>query len=112
MTKYLISTPQAGFTGVSVGVNFTDGHAEIDSETQASALRYFRAQGYGVEEVDEAPVVADEVDDEPPAELPAKSAAKPEWVAAAIARGYDAGDAEKATKEQLIELLTSEEQQA
>lgn len=112
MTKYRISTPVAGLTGVSVGVNFTGGHAEVDSETQAPALAYFRAQGYGVEELDDAPEAADEVDDEPPAELPAKSAAKPDWVAAAIARGYDATDAEKATKEQLIELLTSEEQNA
>lgn len=38
--------------------------------------------------------------------LPAKSAPKPEWVAAAVIRGFSLEDAEKATKEQLIELLT------
>lgn len=110
MTKYRISTPEPGYTGVSVGVNFTKGHAEIDSDTDAPALAYFRAQGYCVEEVDEAPAEpAEEVVDDP---LPAKSAPKPDWVAAAIARGYDAGEAEKATKEQLVELLTSEESKA
>lgn len=53
--QYRISTPVPGFTGVSVGVNFTDGTAEVDSETQAPALAYFRAQGYGVEEIEPEP---------------------------------------------------------
>jgi len=35
---------------------------------------------------------------------PAKSAAKPEWVDYAVAQGADRGDAEKATKDELIEL--------
>jgi hypothetical protein len=53
MSKYLIRTPVLGFTGVSVGVNFTNGIAEVDSETQVPALAYFRAQGYGIEPLDE-----------------------------------------------------------
>lgn len=49
--RYAISTPVLGYTGMSVGVNFTDGRAEIDGDTQASQLAYFLAQGYGVEEL-------------------------------------------------------------
>jgi hypothetical protein len=49
--RYAIRTPVPGYTGMSVGVNFTDGNAEIDGDAQPSQLAYFRAQGYGVEEL-------------------------------------------------------------
>lgn len=56
--RYRITTPVLGFTGVSAGVNFTDGAAEIDvpmDDTQHPLYRaasYFLSQGYGVEELD------------------------------------------------------------
>ena len=53
--QYRITTPVPGFTGVSVGVNFTNGEAEIDADAQPSALAYFRAQGYGIEEIEPEP---------------------------------------------------------
>jgi hypothetical protein len=94
MTKYRISTPQAGFTGVSVGVNFTDGHAEIDSEVHASALRYFLAQDYGIEEVKAKQAKASKPADPPaktfaddPAIAPAGNASAEDWRAHVLALG-------------------------
>ena len=54
--QYRITTPATGYTGVSAGVNFTDGTAEVDvpedaEHPHARALAYFRSQGYGVEEI-------------------------------------------------------------
>ncbi len=43
-----IHTPAAGFTGVVVGVPFTDGVGET---TDAAALSYFERHGYKVEQV-------------------------------------------------------------
>jgi hypothetical protein len=108
MTTWKITALVANYTGEVAGCAFANSRYEGPAST--GALNYFRSAGYGVEEVVAEP--AEEVVDDPPAELPAKSAPKPDWVAAAIARGYDAGDAEKATKEQLVELLTSEESKA
>jgi len=56
--RYRITTPVVGFTGVSVGVNFTNGVSEIDVPDDRQhplhrAAAYFVAQGYGVEELDE-----------------------------------------------------------
>lgn len=75
--RYRVTTPVAGFTGISAGINFTNGVAEFDvPEGQpgdelrynARSLAYFRAQGYGVEELDErAPAAADPGPQEPPA---------------------------------------------
>jgi hypothetical protein len=64
MAKYRVTTPVVGFTGVSAGVNFTNGVAELDvpedrPEDQlrynARALAYFRSQGYGIEEIEPEP---------------------------------------------------------
>ena len=44
-----IKSPVAGYTGVVVGVQFTNGEAETDRD---SALAYFRRQGYTVEETE------------------------------------------------------------
>ena len=91
--RYRIITPVTGFTGVSAGVNFTDGVAEIEAPVlpdlpegkelgrkeraerseiaQHEGLRkvaYFRSQGYGVEELDEpeeADAEQEQDDDEP-----------------------------------------------
>ncbi len=42
----IITTPVPGFTGVSVGVNFTDGVGQTDDEVK---LAYFRRHGYGID---------------------------------------------------------------
>jgi len=109
MTKYLISTPQAGFTGISVGVNFTNGQAEVDSETQAAALRYFRAQGYGVEEAAAeaagaepsapVPTFADD-----PAIAPAGNASEADWRAHCLAIGATEDQVKDLKRDQLKEL--------
>ncbi|QTU45637.1 hypothetical protein F3K20_12860 [Streptomyces scabiei] len=79
MAKYRITTPVVGFTGVSAGVNFTNGVAELDvpegrPEDQlrynARALAYFRSQGYGVEEIGPEPAENDKP------KTPARSASK------------------------------------
>ena len=44
-----VHTPVKGFTGVSAGVNFTDGVGETDD---VAALAYFRTAGYEVIEDD------------------------------------------------------------
>lgn len=90
--RYRISTPVQGFTGVSAGVNFTNGVAEIDAPVlpelpegkvlgrkeraereeiaqreSVRKLAYFRSQGYGIEELDEPDDQApDETADEEP----------------------------------------------
>lgn len=110
MTKYRISTPQAGFTGVSVGVNFTDGHAEIDSATQASALRYFLAQGYGIEEVKAKPAKAEKpaepvktfADD--PTVAPAGNASAEDWRKHALAIGATEDQVKDLGRDPLKEL--------
>lgn len=51
-----IKSPVEGYTGVVVGVQFTDGEAETDRE---SALAYFRRQGYGIEEAAPAKAATD-----------------------------------------------------
>lgn len=48
----------------------------------------------------DGPDVVDDVDGDGP--IPAKSAAKPDWVAYAVAQGSDQADAEAATKDDLI----------
>jgi hypothetical protein len=44
-----IYTPVEGYTGVVAGVPFTDGQADADHLTP-SQLRYFRSQGYGIDQ--------------------------------------------------------------
>ena len=44
-----VRTPVEGFTGISAGVNFTDGVGETDD---AAALAYFRTAGYEVADGD------------------------------------------------------------
>lgn len=111
MAKYRITTPVAGFTGVSVGVNFTKGVAEIDvpfddpQDPMYRAAAYFVAQGYGVEELDSledaGEPAKDDGGDEP--KPPARSASKADWVAYATAQGMDADEADKLTRDQLAE---------
>lgn len=99
--RYRVSTPMPGHTEV-IG-NCAFGNGTYVGEVEPGPLAYFRAAGYTVEELAE-PV---EVVEEGPAPLPAKSASKADWVAAAVARGMEESQAEKATKEQLIDLLNT-----
>lgn len=46
-----VRTPVEGFSGVVVGVQFTDGVGEADEDSQ---LAYFARQGYDIGDVDEA----------------------------------------------------------
>jgi hypothetical protein len=111
--RYRITTPIPGYTGVSVGVNFTNGVAEVtapallpeldDGQELSRTERLDRDKvAQAVEETTKAPA------------LPAKSAPKAEWVAAAVEMAIAGGEepdkaqaaAEALTKEQLIELLT------
>jgi hypothetical protein len=136
--KYRITTPLLGFTGVSAGVNFTNGAAEIEApelpplpegrdpdrqERQERdrigqddgfrQLRYFRTQGYGVEEVSEpepadeplTPVPVDPLTPVVVSKAPARSAPKSDWFAYAIANGMDEDEADKLTRDQLVELF-------
>ncbi|MCO1575023.1 hypothetical protein M8C13_04520 [Crossiella sp. SN42] len=69
MSEYRVTTPATGFTGVSAGVNFTNGVAE--PVTDGPALSYFRAAGYGVEEIEPPETAsATEPNDPPPADPP------------------------------------------
>ncbi|TDB86278.1 hypothetical protein E1264_18460 [Actinomadura sp. KC216] len=55
MAKYKVTTPAAGHTGLVGKVHFVDGAAEVDGDANPAELAYFRAQGYGVEEVSPRP---------------------------------------------------------
>lgn len=74
-----ITTPVAGFTGVSVGVNFTDGVGETDDEW---AIDYFRRHGYGID-VPEEPSGPDG------AQKPLDEQSKAELEATATAAGVE-----------------------
>lgn len=107
MTKYRITTPVAGFTGVSAGVNFTNSVAEIDAPVDdaqhedARRVAYFTAAGYLVEPVEDEPSEEDSV--EPTiVPAPAKSASKADWLTYAVDhRGADPVEADKLSRDQL-----------
>lgn len=103
---FRITTPQPGFTGESVGVQFVDGVGECPD---GPVLRYFRAQGYGVEPVDgpTGPVAAVPV--EAPPTHPARNASTEVWRAYAVEHGLTADEANELTRDQLVELFTTEE---
>jgi hypothetical protein len=96
-----------GYTGVSAGVNFTNGVAGIDAPADdpqhedARRVAYFKAAGYGVAEVVDEPTEED-VEDPPVVVPPAKSASKEEWPAFVVEhRGVAEADAKKLTRDQL-----------
>lgn len=76
MTQFKVTTPVPGTTGVHAGVNFTNGEAVVDDDTHGPSLHYFRAAGYGVEDLEPAePAEESTVErpggDEPPHAPPA-----------------------------------------
>ena len=98
---YRVSTPVAGFTGTSAGVNFTNGVADVD---EGPALNYFRSAGYGVEDLAEP---ADEPD---PAAQPRKSASTEAWRTWAVDHGgLSVEEANELSRDQLVERFATEE---
>lgn len=103
-TRYRISTPVADFTGVVANCAF--GQGKYEGEVEPGPLHYFQGAGYTVEVLDETPVETAAEDTADP--LPGKAASKGDWVTAAVARGMSTEDAEKLTRDQLVEHLTKE----
>lgn len=52
MRRYRITTPEPGWTGTVGAVAFANGVADCEADSDAAALAYFHAQGYGVEPLD------------------------------------------------------------
>lgn len=55
MRRYRITTPEPGWQGQVGVVNFIQGVAECEADTDAAALYYFHSQGYGIEPLDDGP---------------------------------------------------------
>jgi hypothetical protein len=55
MYRYRITTPEPGWEGKVGTVTFVNGQAEVEADSNAAALVYFHAQGYGIEALDGAP---------------------------------------------------------
>lgn len=61
MAEISVYSPREDFTGVVGGVAFTHGHGVADEEKNATALAYFRRQGYQVgEPAQESESITDE----------------------------------------------------
>lgn len=104
MAKFLVTTPVADFSGALGGVMFANGRAVVDEDTHPNELAYCRAK-YTVEEY-----VADEpADEEIEDPMPRKSASKADWLAYAVEHGVDQAEAEALTRDQLVELFASKE---
>ena len=100
---FRVSTPVPDYTGVVGNCAFANG--VYKGLVEPGPLGYFLQAGYTVEDLDEPE------DTEPPVEpdpLPARSASKADWVAAAIARGMSEEDTEKLTRDELVALYTKE----
>lgn len=128
--RYRITTPEPGWNGKVGTVVFANGVAECDADPDAAPLHYFRGQGYGVEELDDADQ-ARPSDTARIAELEAELAAlraaaaapaapsapsapdaprppaqadnKDAWVAYAITQGVAEDDAKAMTKPELVD---------
>ena len=89
-----VTTPVEGFTGVVVGVSFTDGVGETEQE---GALAYFRRHGYQIGEPEEDGEVVI------PEGKPGKQWNKAQLAAFAEREGIDLGDA--STKDDMLAAL-------
>jgi hypothetical protein len=109
-TRYRISAPVRDFSGEVGGCSF--GKGVYEGEVQPGPLAYFRAQGYTVEELDDAP--AEPVDREPPAPEttfaddpkvpPAGNASEADWRAHCLAIGATDDQVKDLKRDQLKEL--------
>lgn len=53
MAKFNVTAPEPAYGGTVGSVQFTDGKAVIDEDTNPGELAYCRAQGYAVEAVEQ-----------------------------------------------------------
>jgi hypothetical protein len=104
---YRVTTPVPGFTGTSAGVNFTDGAAEVG---EGPALAYFRAAGYGIEDLAEPEPEPEPEPTADPAAQPRKSASTEAWRTWAVDHGgLSADEANELSRDQLVERFATEE---
>jgi hypothetical protein len=97
-----VHSPREGYDGVSVGVRFRDGVAEVNPAEHPAALAYFERAGYRIEHGDPAAEVEQGQPEAP--ERPADRGPKAEWVRYVVALGeLDEDEAEKLTRDQLVE---------
>lgn len=104
---YRITAPNEKYTGDVAGVHFVAGQAVTDDP---AALAYCRSAGYTIEPTD------DQADEAPAAEAPnltpsrpTTSGTKAEWVAWAVACGADPQEADRLTKQQLVDTYGDRE---
>lgn len=116
MGNFLVTAPEAGYTGKVAGVAFGDGRATVDGEQHRAAMSYFRRKGYRIEALHNEGQDATGDDgksnpaDPEPADpkVPARSASKADWVkhvtsdAAGDQRLSD-DDAQAKTRDELAE---------
>lgn len=109
MATHIIRAPEGDFEGDVGAVKFRAGSAEADEATHAAELRYFRAAGYGVEEL-EAPVFADVDGDGVTEELPKRSASTDAWRAFAASHGMTEEEATSKSRDELVAYYHQEDQ--
>lgn len=102
--RYLVMTPEAGYTGKVAGVAFADGRAAVDSEQHRQALAYFRRKGYRVEEAQPEP----EPEQAEELKVPGRGDSKATWVRyvtsdAAGEKRLDEADAQAKSRDELAE---------
>lgn len=101
MATHKISTPEVGHTGKVGNVEFVDGVVVVDAAAFPGELAYFRAQGYGVEELEPAEEV--DVDGDGVVEkLPRRNASEASWREFAVAHGMDQEQADSMTRDELV----------
>lgn len=109
-----VTTPVRGFTGIVVGVQFTDGAGDTDNPT---ALAYFRRHGYTVsgeehtpdsddsDTTEEAETGDEETEEETPVVKPAGNASKQAWYEYALATGVSEDDLEGLDRNEIRDLV-------
>lgn len=110
MATHRILTPEPGHTGKVGNVEFVDGVAEINEATYPGELAYFRAQGYGVEELE--PAEERDVDGDGQVEkLPARNASTEAWRQFAVEHGMTPEQADGLGRDELVAHFSKEEGQ-
>lgn len=107
MATHIVRTPEPGVNDTVGAVSFVGGVAEVDEDKHAAELRYFRAAGYGVEEL--TPADTADVDGDGGAEpLPRRNASVETWRAFAAAHGMAAEEASSMSRDELVAHYTKE----